>query len=76
MVDPSMFNAPRRPIYFKRPRPRPYGYGIGSPFLGGVVGGLLGSVLLGGTGYGYGYGYGYPVYNYPPYYPYGGGLFY
>ncbi|MDF2946152.1 MAG: hypothetical protein K0S51_831 [Bacillales bacterium] len=80
MVDPSMLNAVRRPIYYKRPRPRPRpygygGYGLGGPFLGGVVGGLLGSVLLGGTGYG-GYGYGYPVYTYPPYYPYGGGLYY
>ncbi|WP_054709801.1 hypothetical protein [Bacillus sp. JCM 19041] len=67
---------------------RPYGYGYGrrpfygggNAFLGGLVGGLGGSLLAGPLlyggygGYGYGgypppgYGYGYP--------PYGGGYYY
>ncbi|WP_077212632.1 hypothetical protein [Bacillus dakarensis] len=61
----------RRPFGFGRPfgRPfgfrRPWGFGFGfNPFLGGVVGGLLGSALL-APYYGYGYpyyGYGYPYY--------------
>ncbi len=59
----------RRPFYGGR---RPFGFGFGGPFVGGVLGGLVGSTLLypGGYGYGYGgfppygnnYGYGYPYY--------------
>lgn len=49
------------------------GFGFGGPFLGGLAGGLLGSVLFPGDGYGrypqyYG---GYPPYGGYPYYPYG-----
>lgn len=57
------------------------GLGVGGPFLGGLAGGLLGSVLFPGDGYGgnsqyggypqnYPYGYqqyGYPQYGYPQY---------
>jgi len=53
------------------------GIGVGGPFLGGLAGGLLGSVLFPGESYGrypvypgypY-YPYGYSQYNYPTYYP-------
>lgn len=71
--------GPGRPVGYGRP----YGYGgggygFGGPFLGGVVGGLLGSALLTPYGYGYGYG-GYPYYGYGnPYYgnPYYGNPYY
>jgi hypothetical protein len=55
-------------------RPRPY-YGgrrpffFGGPFLGGVVGGLLGSALLYPRPY-YPYPYGYPYQPYGYGYPY------
>lgn len=64
----------RRPGYGYGRRPF---YGGGNAFLGGLVGGLGGSLIAapflygGGGGYGYppyGYGYGYP--------PYGGGYYY
>ncbi|MDR4888917.1 hypothetical protein RGU12_15515 [Fredinandcohnia sp. QZ13] len=41
------------------------------PFLGGLAGGLVGSTLFNPYMYG---GYGYPYR--PPFYPYGGGLWY
>jgi hypothetical protein len=60
---------------FRRPRPfggfgrRPF---FGAPFLGGVVGGLLGSAIIASTApYPYPYPYyppyPYPYYTYPPY---------
>jgi len=58
-----------RPFGYRRPynrRPfygRPFGYGF-SPFLGGVLGGLVGSALLNP------YAYPYPPYYGYPYYPY------
>lgn len=57
----------RRPFGYRRPfYGRPFGFGF-NPFLGGVVGGLLGSALL-APYYGYGYGYPYYGYGYPFYY--------
>ncbi|MCM3024050.1 hypothetical protein [Heyndrickxia ginsengihumi] len=59
-----------RPWGFGRPFGfRPWGFarpwGFGGPFLGGLVGGLATSALLGPALYGgnpYGYGYGFPGY--------------
>ncbi|PAD91889.1 hypothetical protein [Shouchella clausii] len=45
---------------------RPPGYYGGSAFLGGLVGGLGGSLIAAPFLYG-GYGYGYPPYGYGPY---------
>lgn len=55
----------RRPVGYERP------IGFGAPFVGGLLGGLLGSALIRPYGY---YGYGYPPYN--PYYGYGYGYGY
>jgi hypothetical protein len=57
----SLMNNMRRPYYGGRIGRRPFGFGFGGPFLGGVVGGLLGSALL----------YPRPYYYPPVYYPYG-----
>jgi hypothetical protein len=53
------------------------GFGFGAPFIGGVLGGLLGSAIIGPQGYPYPYppypyygAYGYPPYGYPYYYGY------
>ncbi|WP_277585600.1 hypothetical protein [Psychrobacillus antarcticus] len=43
--------------------------GFGTPFIGGLVGGLVGSALYGGFG-GYRQPYPYYPYPYPYYYPY------
>ncbi|MFS0674546.1 hypothetical protein [Ornithinibacillus sp. 179-J 7C1 HS] len=69
--DERIFGRPRpfgRPFYYGRPFGfgRPFGYGFGAPFVGGVLGGLLGSALYAP----YGYGYGYPFYGYGPFFPY------
>jgi hypothetical protein len=66
------------------PYRRPYGFGFGrpgrfiwgAPFVGGLVGGLVGSALFNPYFYGGYGGYGgYPFYR-PPFYPYGGGFWY
>lgn len=68
--DERIFGRPfgvGRPFGFGRPWGggfgRPWGFGL-NPFLGGFVGGLLGSALLPPFyGYGFpGYGFGYPYY--------------
>nr|WP_093212390.1 hypothetical protein [Sediminibacillus albus] len=56
---PRPFFGYPRPFY----RPRPYYGGFGNPFIGGVLGGLVGSTLFYPP-----YGYGYP--------PYYGGYYY
>ncbi|MEN2768145.1 spore coat protein [Ornithinibacillus xuwenensis] len=61
------FGRPR-PFGYGFGRPYGYGYGFGGPFLGGVLGGLLGSAIISPYGYGYGYPYysgfrGYSIYN-------------
>lgn len=64
-VEMERWEGRRPPYYGGRPRPP---FGFGSPFLGGFVGGLLGSALF--PPY-FGYGYGYPFYGNPYY---GGGF--
>jgi hypothetical protein len=63
----------RRPVFGGGFGRRPFGrFGFGGPFLGGVVGGLLGSALLYPRPYYYPpYPYYYPPYPYYPPYGYG-----
>lgn len=65
----------RRPFGFGHGFGRPGRFFWGGPFVGGLLGGLVGSAIF--NPYIYGGGFGYPYYR-PPYYPYpyGGGFWY